>query len=172
VIVGRRLSHARHLAVRFVGSLSLAPPSTADEAWVAAVLGAGEHRIWRQLSPADRRHAVGVARRVQATGAGPPERWVLAAALLHDCGKLDSGLGTFGRVGATLWAAARGHRRAALGPGRVARYLRHPEIGAALLREAGAHPHTSAWAAEHHLPPDRWTVPPAVGRVLKDADDD
>jgi hypothetical protein len=170
--VGRRLSHARHLSVRFVQSLSPAPPSPADEAWVATVLGPGELQIWRRLSPPDRRHAVGVARRVQQAGAVPHERWVLAAALLHDCGKLDSGLGTFGRVGATLWAAARGRGRAAVGPGRVARYLRHPEIGAALLREAGAHPQTAAWAAEHHLPAGRWTVPPATGWALKEADDD
>ena len=99
-------------------------------------------------------------------------RWALAAALLHDCGKIDSGLGTFGRVGATLWAAVRGRARATEGDGRVATYLQHPERGAVRLRAAGADPLTVAWAAEHHLPTSAWTIPTTVGKVLKDADDD
>ena len=33
-------------------------------------------------------------------------------------------------------------------------------------------PLTVAWAREHHRPPDQWTVPAAVGAVLKAADDD
>jgi len=37
---------------------------------------------------------------------------------------------------------------------------------------AGSAPLTVAWAAEHHLPPEDWTVPATIGRALKDADDD
>jgi hypothetical protein len=29
-----------------------------------------------------------------------------------------------------------------------------------------------AWAREHHLPEDQWTVPPHLAHALKDADDD
>ncbi len=118
------------------------------------------------MSGPDRRHAVGVARRVAA--AGLDERPVLAAALLHDVGKVSSGLGTFARVYATV--IGRVARRSARG--RVATYLAHPSIGAGLLQDAGAAPLTVAWAAEHHLPPSRWTVERDIGLVLKASDDD
>ena len=85
--------------------------------------------MWDRLSTPDRRHAVGVARDVVARLDGGATRPVVAAALLHDAGKLDSKLGTFARVGATLWAGAHGRERAATGAGRVARYLRHDTIG-------------------------------------------
>ena len=41
-----------------------------------------------------------------------------------------------------------------------------------LLGLAGSAPLTVAWAAEHHLPPEEWTVPIAIGQALKAADDD
>lgn len=117
----------------------------------------------------DRRHATAVARRVcDALGAEATPA-VLAAALLHDVGKIDSGFGVWRRAGATVWIQVRGLERVG---GRVAAYARHPEIGAALLREAGADPLTAAWAAEHHLAPERWTIPAGVGAALKAADDD
>ncbi|HJR24978.1 MAG TPA: hypothetical protein VJ804_05860, partial [Acidimicrobiales bacterium] len=97
---------------------------------------------------------------------------VLAAALLHDVGKTRVGLRTPGRVVATLVGMARGRERTAAGEGRIARYLRHDAIGAALLEEAGSDPLTVAWTREHHLPPDRWSVPRALGDALKAADDD
>ena len=56
--------------------------------------------------------------------------------------------------------------------GRVGRYLCHDRIGAAMLRAAGSDPLTVAWAGEHHLDPQRWTVPSPVAWALKDADDD
>lgn len=151
-----------------MGSLSPAGPGVADEAWVAGVLGAGELALWRRMSGPDRRHAVGVARRV---GLDVP-REVVAAALLHDVGKVDSGLGTWGRVPATVVGLVVRERVAASGRGRVARYLRHDVLGAALLAEAGAHPLTIAWAREHHLPASRWTVPREWATRLKAADDD
>jgi hypothetical protein len=128
----------------------------------------------------DRRHAVGVARRVDAAlPAGVEDRRAaLAAALLHDVGKTVSGLRTYGRVIATLSAAAGGRDQAAAWSEtrgftrRVGLYLRHPELGADQLALAGSAPLTVSWAREHHLPPDRWTVPAEVGEVLKAADDD
>ena len=60
------------------------------------------------------------------------DRWA-AAALLHDAGKAEAGLGTFGRA----WATARGFvgDPARVG-GRAGAYLRHAEIGAEILRSA------------------------------------
>ena len=65
--------------------------------------------MWRRMSGPDRRHAVAVARRVddRLRGANRP---VLAAALLHDVGKVDSGLGTPVRVVATLAGVVGGDR--------------------------------------------------------------
>jgi hypothetical protein len=153
-------------------------PQPVDAAWVAGILAPGELAVWRRLSGPDRRHAVGVARRVDAA-LGRPDRAVLAAALLHDTGKLDSGLGTWARVPATVLGlvarrpvVARWSRRPSGFRRRVALYLDHPARGAARLRTAGSDPLTVAWAAEHHLPEERWSVPPAVGRALHAADDD
>lgn len=103
---------------------------------------------------------------------------VLAAALLHDVGKVESGLRTYGRVIATLsgkvagadmahsWRRQRGYAR------RVGLYLLHADLGADLLQMAGSDPLTVAWTREHHLPPDRWTIPGPIADALKAADDD
>ena len=102
----------------------------------------------------------------------------MAAALLHDVGKIEAGLGPFGRVGATVAAMLLGHARVAAWSnrpgwrGRYGLYLLHPELGGELLAGAGSDPLTMAWAVEHHRPPARWTVPPEVGAALKAADDD
>ena len=119
----------------------------------------------------DQRHAIGVARRVVDT-LPDASHAVVAAALLHDVGKVDSGLGVMSRVGATLWKAVRGAAVVARGEGRVARYTNHPAIGARLLSEAGADPLTTAWARSITWPEREWSVPLEVGRALKAADDD
>jgi hypothetical protein len=150
---------AAHLARRFLGSFG-GPPSAADEAWVRTVLAPGEVALWERMPDADRSHAVGVARAV------PVE--LAPAALLHDVGKIISGFGTFRRVGATLLGMLGRERWG----GRVREYLHHPRLGAELLAGAGSNELTVAWAREHHLPPDRWTVPPEAGALLKAADDD
>jgi putative nucleotidyltransferase with HDIG domain len=125
------------------------------------------------MSAADRRHAVGVAHKALALlGEEATERSVLAAALLHDAGKVEADLGTFGRVAATLVGITVGPGRASRRNGRLSRYLRHDELGARLLAEAGSDRMTVAWAREHHRPPAQWTVPRAVGDALKAADDD
>lgn len=160
-----RMVHVGHLARRFAGSLSTRPPSDADERWVVEHLVDGEVALWRQMSNPDRRHAVGVARDVVALLGPSATGDVIAAALLHDVGKIDSGLGTFARVAATLV-----DRRD--GGGRFARYRRHDEIGAQLLADAGSAPLTIAWAREHHLSPARWRVERTIAEALKAADDD
>ena len=131
------------------------------------MLGPGELQLWRRMSGPDRRHAVAVAKAVASD-----DRAVAAAALLHDVGKVEAGLGTFGRSFVTAWALVAGRERVARGDGRAARYVRHDAIGADLLSAAGSDPLTVAWARDHHLPPARWTVPQAVGVALKAADDD
>ena len=172
------MAGATHLARRFFGSLSPRGPRREDEAWVQETLLPGERGLWSRMSRADRRHAAGVARRVEQALGVEATRAVLAAALLHDVGKVASGLGTYGRVVATLAGAAAGRESAAAWSKasgvtrRVGLYLRHPELGAEMLGLAGSDPLTVTWAGEHHLPEDRWTLPPAIAHALKAADDD
>jgi hypothetical protein len=158
---------AAHLIKRFALSLWPGGPRLEGEAWAAAVLSEAELALWRRMSGPDRRHALGVARRVEAAlGPEAATAPVLAAALLHDVGKVEAGLGTLGRVAATVAGERAGER--------ARRYRRHPELGAALLELAGAHPLTVAWAREHHTPPERWSgaVPAPEAHALKAADDD
>ena len=167
-----------HLVRRFFGSLRPGGPGAAAEAWVAERLLPGELALWRQMSRPDRRHAHGVARRVERALGDAATRPVLAAALLHDVGKIDARLRTYGRVVATLSAAVAGRDMAEVWRNqagfirRVGLYLLHPGIGAEHLELAGADPITVAWAREHHLPEDQWTIPRHLGDALKEADDD
>jgi len=172
------MASASHLVRRFFGSLWPGGPPAAEEAWVQEVLLAGEHALWRTMAGADRRHAVGVAHRVERALGREATRPVLAAALLHDVGKVESGLGTYGRVIATLsakvagadmatsWRRQRGFAR------RVGLYLHHDRLGGDLLELAGSDPVTVAWAREHHRPEAEWTVPRELADALKAADDD
>ena len=160
---------ARHLARRFFGSLSRAEPAVEDEAWAQSMLLPGEQALWRRMSAPDRRHAAGVARAVAADLGADATRPVVAAALLHDSGKVVSGYGTFARTLATAVGLVRG--REAPG-GRIGAYLRHPDHGADLLAEVGSDPLTITWAREHHLPPERWSLAPRTAAALSAADDD
>lgn len=166
-----RFGSLPHLVRRFFGMLDPRGPAAADEVWVRSVLGDGEHTLWLRMGGADRRHAVGVAREVQVRLGPEATAPVLAAALLHDVGKVDARLGPLGRAVATV-AGMVAPDRAGAGEGRVGRYLTHDRRGAALLERAGADPLTVAWAREHHLPPDRWSLPQPVAVALKAADDD
>lgn len=187
--LGQLAGHAveiRHLAKRFFESLSRRPPTAGEDRWVRSHLNDGEVLLWEQMSAPDQRHALHVAREV-ATREPGASRAVMAAAVLHDVGKVVSGYGTLRRVGATVaWAlipgAARGRLAHRWGAGeglgrarsvrRLARYRLHPELGAELLRNAGADELTASWAAQHHSPEERWSIDPAIGRMLKACDND
>jgi hypothetical protein len=167
-----------HLARRFFGSLLPGGPSAVEQAWVDEQLLPAERALFARMPGPDRRHAAGVAREVQRALGHEATRPVLAAALLHDVGKIESGLRTYGRVVATVsgrvagqgmahtWRKQRGYAR------RVGLYLLHAELGGDLLELAGSDALTVAWAREHHRPESEWTVPAPLGRVLKAADDD
>lgn len=121
-----------HLVARFVTSLPPTPPSVDDELWVDEHLLEGERTLWVQLSNQDRRHSAAVARRFVHERPGAT-RAEIAGAILHDVGKIECELGTFGRVVATLV----GPRTAAL-----AAYHDHEAIGAAMAEAAGSEPAT------------------------------
>jgi len=139
--------------------------------------------LWSGMTRPDRRHGVAVARRVAAAlgnvdGAGVPRK-ALAAALLHDAGKSGSRLGLLGRSATTLLALGLGRRRIATWSDtrsgwlrEAGRYAAHDTIGADLLASVGSDPVVVAWAREHHLSPEGWTVEEPLATVLKSADDD
>lgn len=169
---------AGHLVRRFFGSLRPGRLGPDAERWVAEQLLPGERELWARFGNADRRHAHGVARRVERALGAEATRPILAAALLHDIGKVDADLGTYGRVVATVSARVAGREMAPIWSTktgvtrRVGLYLLHADIGGDHLALAGSDPLTVAWAREHHLPEEEWSVPLAVGRALKEADDD
>lgn len=172
-----------HLAGRFFESLLPFGPPPDEQTWALGQLSDQEAGLFRALSGADRRHAVGVARRAlsaagRTTGIGEVPAGFVAAALLHDVGKLEARLGVLGRVAATLLALVLGRAKVASWAeerglkGRMGRYVTHDQIGALALERAGSDPLVVGWAREHHLPEDRWSVDPVLGAILKEADGD
>ncbi len=127
------MSGPAHLVRRFVLSLSTRRP---DPAPAACVLSPAELRLWLALDPADQRHSLLVADRLVAAHPDAP-RHERAAALLHDIGKLDAGLGTVGRVAATVVVTGDRGRR----------YRDHERLGAAVLRSVGSDPRVVALVA-------------------------
>jgi hypothetical protein len=122
------VAHSLHLVRRLGGSLSRRSPSASDIAWVNKNLLDGEFALWSRLKSYDQRHSIEVARRF--TELHPTfTRDEVAAALLHDIGKIESQLGVLGRVIATI-----------VGPKgtKFRRYHDHELIGLNLCREVGS----------------------------------
>ena len=128
-----------HLARRFYGSLSSAPPTDVATTWAHSNLLPAEIALWDTMCVQDRRHSVDVARRF-ADSADSVSRDQIAGALLHDVGKTDSGLGTIGRVLATV-VGPRGTRYAS--------YHDHERIGSEMALRAGSDPATVELIAGH-----------------------
>src|SRR5262249_46825929 len=101
-----------HLTKRFMGQLSGRGPTPADDAWATSWLLPAEQEVWWRLRPADRRHAAAVARHAYALLDDEPSRAVMAGIVLHDCGKVDSSLGPFGRAAAMVKSGLVGRQRA------------------------------------------------------------
>ena len=142
----RRCAQAGHLGRRFLGSLSHRPPAADDERWASGWLIPGEVSLWQRMGNADRRHAIEVAHRFTAArpGATRPE---VAGVLLHDVGKVESGLGPFERAAATVLGPRRSR-------GRYARYHDHEAIGAELCVTAGSDDLTVALVRADGAPPE------------------
>jgi hypothetical protein len=170
-----------HLVARFFSSLVPLPVRAPDREWVARVLRPEELDLWSHLSLADRRESVGVARRTEAALAGTDyagdTRW-LAAALLHDVGKLDARFGPVRRTVATAAAAVLGARTVEGWVDksgfvrRCALYVFHDQLGADRVKIAGGRAEAALWAEAHHRPAiwDATGIPPEVVVALAAAD--
>jgi hypothetical protein len=112
-----------HLIKRAFGSFSQSPPNPIEIAKAQDVLNQAEFKTWTEMQNRDRRHSIAVLDRFDelAPTALQTER---AAALLHDVGKIVSGLGFIARVVATL-VGPRGKR--------FTDYHNHEALGAELL---------------------------------------
>ena len=168
------MARASHLVRRFFTSLRGRSPESVDEQWALRALGEGEAALWARMGPTDRAHAIEVARITSNT---LDSRDVLAAALMHDVGKIEADAGVPLQVVATLLgpflssaSVARMARRDGT-RGRLGRQLGYPAAGARLLADAGSTRLVMQWAAEHHLPRSRWTIDPKIGDVLAAADE-
>ena len=133
----RRLGH----------SLSAAQASP-DDAWALFRLTPAEARVYLGMDARDREHALRVTQSLltEVPDAAPE---LLAAALLHDCGKQLRPYRVWERVAAGLV------------PGRLAAWLplgplwvrgQHPALGARLLRAAGARERVAELVERHHRP--------------------
>ena len=132
------LTHPHHLAMRFFGSLSSRPPEPAEEAWALTQLLPGEQQLWHRMSNQDRRYSATVARRF-VLARPDATRAEIAGALLHDVGKIQCGLGTWGRVVASVVGGRTERFRC---------YQDHERIGSELAEAAGSEPDTVDLIAE------------------------
>jgi hypothetical protein len=122
------MTSAVHLAKRFFGALGRAPIGESQIELVQTTLLDSEFALWSAMMSIDKKHSIKVMSRFkqiypQATATQ------VRASLLHDVGKLESNLGVFARVLATI-VGERGSR--------FAKYHAHEKIGAQMLRQAGS----------------------------------
>ncbi len=117
-----------HLVRRFFQSWSPRYPDSSETESLRSLMTDSEFALWASMAAADQRHSLKVVERfrLQLNDASTAE---IVGVALHDVGKVRSGLGTFGRVVATV-----------IGPRtrRFATYHDHERIGLEMLRECGS----------------------------------
>lgn len=148
-----------HLLRRFLGFFAAQPLTPNEQVVVHDALQPELRRLFFAQCVPDQRHALQVTERA----GGDAER--AEAALLHDVGKTVANLGAFGRSFATMSTIVGLPVR-----GRWLAYLHHGEIGADMLRRAGACQLTVDFALSHPGPVPNG-VDPADWRALADADE-
>jgi HD domain len=138
-----------------------------ERASLAAWLRPAELALFDAMHVADRRHGLDVVAAMRR--AGVTDRNVLAAGLLHDCAKGDTGVGP--RVAWSLGEAfgPRVHDAAARLPGwgaSIERLRNHAEASAAMVEAAGLPPFAVDLVRYQSEPRD-----PEYGRVFQLADE-
>ena len=133
------LRNIRHLAARFFGVLLNQPLGPLSQDDVNTILEPHTARLFWDQDSIDQRHAYDVAMRVRrALG---DDHAALEAALLHDVGKRNCGLGPVARSLATVGDTLRLPL-----PDSWRRYRDHGPLGALDLEAIGAAPLTVAFA--------------------------
>jgi len=117
-----------HLVRRFFQSWSARYPEPSETDSLRSLMSDGEFALWASMTAADQRHSLKVVARFRRRLSDASTAEIVGVAL-HDVGKVRSGLGTFGRVVATV-----------VGPRtrRFATYHDHEIVGLEMLRECGS----------------------------------
>lgn len=134
--------------------------------------------LFQQLPPPEQAHALQVYQDLKSDGQRQPD--LLAAALLHDIGKIRAPLSVYEKVVVVLakWLVPRPARQWGQGaptgwrrPFAVAQ--QHPAWGAELVRSAGASATLTELIARHHEPPleENSTSTARLLAALQTADD-
>ncbi len=116
-----------------------------------------EQALFFGQADVDQRHAFEAAQRV--AGIAPARTDLIRAALLHDVGKGLAPLGVIGRVAASIC-----HKLRMPMPKSWSQYLRHDDLGADALEQAGCEATVVAFARHHHrrrpaaVPEEDWAV--------------
>lgn len=132
-----------HLAARFFDYLRAGRLTETDKQTVKSILTAAESRIFFEQSDKDQAHGFDAALVVIDSGRSTDEK--IRAALLHDVGKRNAGVGVLGRVTASVLIK--------LGlplTSRFKLYRDHGPAGAAELEAAGSPPLIVEFARAHH----------------------
>ncbi len=141
---------------QFLRALS-ARLTPAERQWAASLLPPAAVKLFEALPHQDQRHGMDIALALRDAGVAEPA--VLAAALLHDAGKIHGALTLFHRTAVVLLQAGHPSLLHALGdeerqdwrrPFWV--HLHHAELGAQLAQEAGCEELT-VWLIRHHHQP-------------------
>lgn len=132
-------------------------------------------RLFRQMSPGDQQHSLGVFRTLTERGWGTPE--LLEVALLHDVGKGGGRLRIWHRVLITLLEnfAPGLLRRIAQDDPHSWRYpfffhLCHAERGVALVESIGCSTEVVRLIGQHHTPPEGDSPDMEKLKALQEAD--
>lgn len=117
-----------HLVRRFFQSWSSRIPDESETDLLRSLMTDNEFALWASMAAADQRHSLKVVARLRDRLSDATSEEIVGVAL-HDVGKVQSGLGIFGRVIATV-----------IGPrtARFATYHDHERIGLRMLRECGS----------------------------------
>ncbi|GGJ20818.1 phosphohydrolase [Deinococcus roseus] len=119
-----------------------------EDNWASTLLTREEFSVYIQMDPRDREHGTRVARTLQADHpAADPE--LLAAAVLHDCGKSVRPYSVLERVLVGLVPYRFSEHIPAEG---VKVRFAHPELGAEMLLQAGARTAVIELVRLHHHP--------------------
>jgi hypothetical protein len=165
-----KLAAVRYRVYQLARSLVVRGLDDADRALLESTLPPGGRALFASMSRNDQRHSLTVYRALRARGCADPD--LLAAALLHDCGK------GAGRV--PLWVRPLVVVLRAFAPGALDALARaprpwwrrpfyhaarHAAIGADLAAEAGLNSRTMLLIRMHHDP----TGPAAELHAVDDA---
>lgn len=119
-----------------------------DDQWAATFLNPGERLVYLGMDARDREHACRVTQHLlRDYPRSSPE--LIAAALLHDCGKSVRRYNVIERVLVGLIPTRLSHILPPIGA--IGVRSAHPELGAELIARAGGRPRVAQLVVRHHV---------------------